>query len=102
MKMPTSVNICGIPWEVILVERDSNEGTILIGKNEYGLCQYQTRRIVILNEGGPEEQLNTLLHEMTHAMNSVLNLWDDDNEQHVCRWAAVWADTLIRNGLVKL
>ena len=72
------------------------------------------RRLLVCREreGIPviaEDIFDTLLHEMTHAiieeyaaLGEPITSSNMDNETWITEWATVWADVLVRNGIVSL
>lgn len=101
---PTTVNIAGIPHEVIYydnaAEVDYDRRSLLQGQIFHGQA---TIRLMAADRP-PELIFETLLHEVTHGVLEALQLDWGDGENHAdyqafCRCLA---DTLLRNGWVRL
>ena len=71
-----------------------------------GLIDYINREIRIFDNGNTEEIFKTLIHEIMHAVAVEMGLsecWTTETEERIVDGFAVgMADTLLRNGLIKL
>jgi hypothetical protein len=111
MKFPTQVVVMGKTYKVAYTETmqdtDLNKKSVL-----WGQVDYQTRTIrVFVGKGDrkrqPADVLETLLHEIIHAVlsdNKLIQsaLKDGVEENFVDNLGCALADTLARNGLIKL
>ena len=100
MKIPKSINIFSINYKVI-IEKDyfSNEDipdVLLCGD-----CDFNNK-IIRIRKSQPAIELQTLLHEITHAICFELGLYDEEhNEKFIDRLALSLSDILIRNKFLK-
>lgn len=66
MKIPSSLKIGAITYTVRLVEPDEIDA-------KFAECDYQTNTISIIKTLPQQQQEETLIHEILHALNSKLN-----------------------------
>jgi hypothetical protein len=83
------------------VNGDDTEGQLSLG-----IIDYISREIRIFDNGNKEEVFKTLIHEIMHAIAVEMNMSDcwkiKDEERIIDGFAVGMADTLLRNGLIKL
>jgi hypothetical protein len=102
--LPSSVNVCGIRWDVVIVD-DPADVDAFRRAPLWGQMVPARREIRIQGGRPPEELLATLLHEIVHIVrDEVLAVGTEtrEDEQEVTALSAVLADTLIRNNLARL
>lgn len=98
MKIPETLVILSVPWAVDVMADESGEGATMKAQSTIGRCDFVNRRIIMLASLEGEAARQTLYHEMCHAILDELGLQQD--EHRISAFAAVLADTLVRNGLV--
>ena len=99
--IPKKINILSIEYVVEVVSRESGEGATMRGSGTVGRVDFMSRRIILLDGDQPMDVLQSLIHEMVHAMLDAIGMHGDFSEQQVHTFAACFTDTLIRNGMVK-
>ena len=113
-KLPKSVNVGGIVYKVIYVEKASD--TDVEGRQAiWGQIDYWTRTIRILQKNRTKDDiLHTLFHEIIHAISQEYQLGleekelninekgDDSESSFIDVFSLILFDTLKRNGLLKL
>ncbi len=111
---PKTMTVCGIPYSVVYVssaaEVDSdNQALDLWGQADHSLSQIRLRTHSRKGAAiSPEQMLATLLHEALHAMfvqHKLLKVdlsGNADTEDFIDTFAHLWADLLVRNGIVEL
>lgn len=105
---PSSINLLGIPYKIILVENASevdSQGRQIL----WGQIDFWKREIRILNRGrSKEDMFETLFHEILHGIISELHLKGEigsdskENEAIVAVISQTFFDTLNRNNLLNL
>lgn len=99
MSFPEVVEVCGVPYTVELVE-DSIDS-----EEEYGRISFQSRVIRIQDHMDEMVNMQTLIHEVLHAISHhyALHL-DDTEEKHEAMdvLASVLVDTLVRSDILPL
>jgi len=104
MKKPKTINILGIPYKVIYVDKPSD---VDIFKREslWGQIDYWTRTIRIYDNSQAEEDMwETIFHEILHGIANSLHLkWLEDKKNHdeLDLLALAITDILFRNGWFK-
>jgi len=96
MKLPSTLVICGRPYSVVeapIHEIGNGDGCI-------GYVDPLTETITIYDKAQPMRQLEVLLHETLHVLSDDLCL--GMTEEAVQALGVALADTLTRNGIVKL
>lgn len=102
---PTSVIIFGKTYKIEYVD---NPAEVDIHKRQslWGQIDYWTHTIRIYDNGRSVDGVfESLVHEVLHALDNELHLKIDDKSDHheiLTRLAGGLADTLVRNGWVKL
>lgn len=100
MKKPKEINILGIPYKVIYVDKPS-EVDIHKRKSLWGQIDYWTRTIRIYDHDRTEEDVwETIFHEAFHAIVTALHLkWlkDEKNHDELDLLALAITDVLFRN-----
>ena len=90
------ITILGIRWEIL--EFDDADAVDLRKREQlWGQCDGPNRKIRIMGGLSPEEALTTIVHEAIHAI--LGEMGREDDEAFVAPFAAILADTLVRNGL---
>ena len=104
MLKPKTLIVLGREYSVSYVSKPSDVDPK--GRDSlWGHIDYWTRRINIYDNGRADfDILETLLHEILHALDNDLDLKlkDGDSEERLHRLAVGLADTLQRNGFWKL
>lgn len=102
MKLPSKIEILGVPWKVLYFENASEVDTAK-RKSLWGLCDSWTRTLRIYTADRPaEENLITLFHECIHAICDTLHLDDlNENEKYVDLLALAFMNILTKNGWLK-
>lgn len=72
----TTVNICGIPYQVDEFEAD-------VDRNLMGRLQYDTAQIFIRKDIPLDKKMETLLHEVMHTVYMNAGLQPNDEEEKV-------------------
>ena len=104
MQKPKEVNILGIPYKIIYVEKPSD---VDIHQREslFGQIDPWTRTIRIFDQASSEENLwETLIHEFLHGIVELLHLKSLDKKEHhdeLDLLALALTDMLFRNGWFK-
>ena len=96
--IPTHLTILGIRWE-ILEFADADSVDLRKREQLWGQCDGPNRKIRIMGGLSPEEELTTIVHEAIHAI--LGEMGREDDETFVAPFAAILADTLVRNGLAE-
>jgi hypothetical protein len=99
MKIPSKINISGVPWTVNLaLDIPGDMGM-------YGKCDYTARTITVYQSGCPMTDMQTFWHELLHALSWAYGLQLDDTEdkhQRMDVLSCVLVDTFTRNGMIKI
>jgi hypothetical protein len=94
------LTIAGKRWAVVWCATREEVGRDALSYS--GICIAARHEIRCWRSGDAVEDLDTLLHELLHAVaweqKSVMN--DDKNHNDLARMSSALADTLTRNGLV--
>lgn len=88
------IRIFGKPFEIKFVDHVENGSELL------GLCKYFDNEILVRANQKPAEELDTLLHEMLHALVNTLGLsFQDENHEEmiVSKIGAALAGTFLDN-----
>lgn len=99
MSFPETVDVCGIEYTVELVE-DSIDA-----EEEYGRISFQARVIRIQDHKDDMVNMQTLIHEVLHAISHHYALHLDDTEEkheQMDVLASVLVDTLVRSDILSL
>ena len=99
MSFPEAVIVCGVTYSVELVEDGMDF------EEEYGMINYAQRRIRIQDNGDPVVNMQTLVHEIMHAISNAYGLKLDNTEkkhQAMDVLASVLVDTLTRSDILVL
>lgn len=103
MEMPTKINILGVEYEIIYVDKPS-EVDIYQRQSLWGQIDFWTRTIRIYENGRQVTDLwQSLMHEIIHGISQQLKievLNGDANEKYVDLLATGLVDTLFRNRLI--
>ena len=103
MMKPESLNILGIEYKIIYVEKPSDVD--LQGREALmGQIDYWTRTIRVYDNGRSLNDIwQTLIHEILHAIGSELHLKINEEKFHeeLDTIAVVLTDVLFRNGILK-
>ncbi len=87
MKIPTSVRVSA--FDIEIVEFTVHDGVDLERLGEFSAVQ---QRIRVDESLKPQKRLDTVLHEVNHAVYWAYNLDDDDEEERiVSTFATAWA-----------
>lgn len=104
MQKPKEVNLLGMPYEIIYVDKPSD---VDVHKREslWGQIDYWTRTIRIYDASPSEEDFwEILIHEMLHGIAQLLHLKSLGKKEHhdeLDVLALALTDTLFRNGWFK-
>lgn len=74
--MATTINICGIPYQVDEFEAD-------VDRNLMGRLQYDTAQIFVRKDIPLDKKMETLLHEVMHTVYMNAGLQPNDEEEKV-------------------
>lgn len=74
--MTTTINICGIPYQVDEFEAD-------VDRNLMGRLQYDTAQIFVRKDIPLDKKMETLLHEVMHTVYMNAGLQPNDEEEKV-------------------
>lgn len=104
MKWPDKVNVCGKTYNIVYCETRDD---ITPEADCWGMHLGPKREIRVLDSENEYDTLDTLLHEIIHAifydMKVLCDMIAEGKEEVVTHeLASVLVDTLLRNGLVKL
>lgn len=104
MQKPKEVNILGIPYKIIYVDKPS-EVDIFKRESLTGQIDFWTRTIRIYDQARSEEDLwETLIHEILHGIVELLHLKSlkkDEHHEELDLVALALTDILFRNGWFK-
>lgn len=95
--IPSCVSICGVNYEVSFVGDGYDKDS------EYGSINYNRLEIRIQDYGDPVLNMQTLVHEMLHAISHHYGLkLDDTEEKHeqMDVLASILVDTMVRNDML--
>lgn len=101
IRIPDRFNLMGVTWRVTklgVLEDVDPDGTELL----YGRCNNARREIRLYTGGDPADVVQTFFHELTHAVCKELGIKWEENEPTTNTFAAVWTDTIVRNGIVSI
>jgi hypothetical protein len=102
--LPGEINILGVVYKILYIEKPSD---VDVFKRDalWGQCDYWTRtiRVYIGHDRSHADILQTLLHEIIHAIGEKLHIESLKTEENnlVDLIAMALTDTLIRNDLIK-
>ena len=104
-RRPQSVNICGVDYKIIYVDKPSDVD-IFKRATLWGQHDAWTRTIRVFDNRRPDEDiLQTLIHEIFHAIESMLHLKltspDDEDHNDLDILALALVDTFMRNGWIQ-
>ncbi len=100
MKIPKSINIFSINYKVI-IEKDYFSNEDIPDVMLCGDCDLNNK-IIRIRKSQDSIELQTLLHEIIHAVCHEMGLYDEEhNEKFIDRLALSLADILIRNKFLK-
>lgn len=85
---PRTITVSGFPYNVAVVEKIDNEGTL-------GRVVYESLQIEVLKDQHPISHRDTVLHEVIHAIDRTTQL--DLTERQVYVLAGQILDSLRRN-----
>ena len=100
MKIPKTLNIFSVNWKVIM-EKDYFSNTDIPDMLLCGDCDYNNK-VIRIRKSQESIELQTLLHEVIHAVCFELGLYDEEHdEKFIDRLALGLSDVLIRNKIIK-
>ena len=91
----TNIEIYGVRWTVAFVDKDYSA---LANRDNFslGTCLYRTHEIFIAEGQPSESELNTLYHELTHAIIYQMTLHKDSyDDEDMAKFVGTYADYIV-------
>lgn len=95
MKLPKTINVCGVDYQIYEVKEIEHD------PGNYGVCVYATSHIEIKKHLSDDRKLQTLAHELLHAI-FFESGYKEDSEEMIERVSTVMYQVLKENDLAKM